>query len=292
MAQQSNKSNNTGEKKRGPGRPPGSKNKPKPQQTAYSGGPTRQEVLAEMKRRSDRDKRNNDIIWSITMFALGIFLFFTVVMDTTGSFGMAIHDLFNGLFGMMALTLPFLLFIFAGLLLAGKLQHLGARTTICCILIFLNLCILNSSRFIEVGNLKYGLADIAEYYVLGVSGQLGGAVGMEIASILAKLFGMPGLIIISLTVLTISIFLVANTPIARFASGLGRKMEIRRMERELDAEDQKYIPAPIAPEETVSRSVSAEPKKSIWKSIISGITRDESEEAYPKNAALLSLIHI
>ncbi len=286
MAQQSNKSNNTGEKKRGPGRPPGSKNKPKPQQPDYSGGPTRQEVLAEMKRRSDRDKRNNDIIWSITMFALGIFLFFTVVMDTTGSFGMAIHDLFNGLFGMMALTLPFLLFIFAGLLLAGKLQHLGARTTICSILIFLNLCILNSARFIDVGNLKYGLADIAEYYVLGVSGQLGGAVGMEIASILAKLFGMPGLIIISLTVLTISIFLVANTPIARFASGLGRKMEMRRLERELDAEDQKYIPAPIAAEDTVSWNVSAEPKKSLWKSIISGITRDDSEEAFPKNASL------
>lgn len=286
MAQQSNNTNNTGEKKRGPGRPPGSKNKPKTQQTAQSGGPTRQEVLEEMKRRSDRDKRNNDVIWSITMFALGVFLFFTVVMDTTGSFGMAIHDLFNGLFGMMALTLPFLLFIFAGLLLAGKLQHLGARTTICSILIFINLCILNSARFIDVNNLRYGLKDIVDYYVLGVSGQLGGAVGMEIASILAKLFGMPGLIIISLTVLIISIFLVANTPISRFASGIGRKMEIRRMEKELDAEDMKHIPAPIATEKTVSGSVSAEPKKSIWKSVFGGITRDDSEEEFPKHASL------
>ena len=83
MAQQT-KSNGT---KRGPGRPPGSKNKPKntsagpsTKKTTYSGNPTKQEVLDEMKRRSDRDRRNIDVIWSITLFAVAIFLFFTVVI--------------------------------------------------------------------------------------------------------------------------------------------------------------------------------------------------------------------
>ena len=85
MAQQTN-SNGT---KRGPGRPPGSKNKPKStsssassgkssSRSSYSGNPTKQEVLDEMKRRSDREKRNNDVIWSITLIAVALFLFFTV----------------------------------------------------------------------------------------------------------------------------------------------------------------------------------------------------------------------
>jgi hypothetical protein len=116
MAQKDN--NQTGQK-RGPGRPPGSKNKPK-NNTAASAAPTKKEVIDEMQRRSDRDRRNLDVIWSITLFAVGLFLFFTVVMDSTGSFGMKVHDLCLGLFGIMAFVLPFLVFVFAALDKAGQ----------------------------------------------------------------------------------------------------------------------------------------------------------------------------
>ena len=283
MAQQSS----NGEKKRGPGRPPGSKNKPK-EGPAYSSGPTKQEVLAEMQRRSDRDRRNIDVIWSITLFALAVFLFFTVVMDTTGSFGMKIHDLCKGLFGNMAFVLPFLVFLFAALLMAGKLSHIGLRTTIFSILIFINLCILNSYRYIDVTDLRYGFADIAEYYNAGKDGFMGGAVGMELATILAKLFGMPGLLIISITVLIISIFLVANTPISRFFDSFGRRAESRRMERELEEEErQKAAKLPGA----VAAAVPEEPKPSLWKSILSGITRDDSEDQQQPVRADVSAAH-
>ena len=97
MAQQTSSNG----QKRGPGRPPGSKNKPKTA-TSSSANPTKQEVLEEMQRRSDRDRRNIDVIWSITLFALGLFLFITVVVNSTGSFGKAVHDVCNGLFGVMA----------------------------------------------------------------------------------------------------------------------------------------------------------------------------------------------
>ena len=112
MAQKDN--NQTGQK-RGPGRPPGSKNKPKDTKAASTAAaktaPTKKEVIDEMQRRSDRDRRNLDVIWSITLFAVGLFLFFTVVMDSTGSFGMKVHDLCLGLFGTMAFVLPFLVFV-------------------------------------------------------------------------------------------------------------------------------------------------------------------------------------
>ena len=118
----------------------------------------------------------------------------------------------DGLFGIMAFVLPFLVFVFAALLMAGKLQHIGARTTIFSILIFINMCVLNSYRYIDPNNLRFGFSDIVDYYIEGIEGKSGGVFGMEIGSILAKLFGMPGLLIIAISVLIISIFLVANTP--------------------------------------------------------------------------------
>ena len=296
MAQQTN-NNNT---KRGPGRPPGSKNKPKNTaskqagstsksagsssgKTSYSGNPTKQEVLDEMKRRSDREKRNNDVIWSITLIAIALFLFFTVVMDTTGSFGMTIHDICNGLFGKMAFVLPFLVLIFAILLLAGKLSHINARTAIFSLLIFINMCVLNSYRFIDPDNIGCGFRDIMDFYIYGVDGKKGGAIGMEIGSILAKLFGMPGLLIISVTVLLISIFMVANSPISRMAGQLGMKREQNRILKELENDEKRRLTdeqIKAAMEADPSISASAEESKPFWKSILSGIVREEERDRY------------
>ncbi len=285
MAQQTN-SNGT---KRGPGRPPGSKNKSKSTssgassgkssgRSSYSGSPTKQEVLDEMKRRSDREKRNNDVIWSITLIAVALFLFFTVVMDTTGSFGMKVHDFCNGLFGVMAFVLPFLVLIFALLLLAGKLSHINTRTAIFSLLIFINMCVLNSYRFIDAKDIRFGFKDILDFYIYGRDGKMGGVIGMEIGSILAKLFGMPGLLIISITVLIISVFMVANSPISRLAGRIGTKREQNRILRELEEDEKRrltddQIKAAIAADPSISTSV--EEKKPFWKSVISGIIRDE-----------------
>ena len=214
----------TSQKKRGPGRPPGSKNK-----VNHAAAPSRNEQIDEMQRKYDRDRRNVDVIWSITLVAIGLFLFFTVVMDTTGSFGMYIHDFCLGLFGVMAYALPFLVFIFAILLLAGKLQHIGWRTILFSFLIFVNMCVLNSYRFIDEENLHFGFSDMADQYRNAISGIEGGVVGMEIGSLLVKFFGKPGLLIIAFTVIIISVFLVANTPISRFVEKTLNNREKKRM---------------------------------------------------------------
>ena len=270
--------------KRGPGRPPGSKNKPKNTSSASSSrssNPTKQEVLDEIKRRSDRDKRNNDVIWSITLIAVGLFLFFTVVMDTTGSFGMKVHDICNGLFGKMAFVLPFLVFLFAFLLLSGKLSHISKSTAIFSLLIFTNLCVLNSYRFIDPENIGFGFKDIVDFYIYGVDGKKGGVLGMEIGSILAKLFGMPGLLIIASTVLIISIFMVANTPISRLFAKISSKHEQNQILKEIEADERRKlsdaeIRAAVASDPSIS--APAEEKKPFWKSILSGITREDPEE--------------
>ena len=293
MAQQTNGSST----KRGPGRPPGSKNKPKnttasassSKKSSYSGNPTKQEVLEEMKRRSDREKRNNDVIWSITLIAIAVFLFFTVVMDTTGSFGNTVHDICNGLFGVMALVLPFLVLIFALLLLAGKLSHINTRTAVFSLLIFINMCVLNSYRFIDPENIGCGFKDIVDFYIYGVDGKKGGVIGMEIGSILARLFGMPGLLIVSITVLVISFFMVANSPISRLAGKVGSKYEQNKILKEIEEDEKRrltdeQIKAAIAADPSIS--APAEEKKPFWKSILSGIIRDEEPAASETAAAV------
>ena len=114
--------------KRGPGRPPGSKNKKsssssgsKQNAAAASADQIKYDKIRAMQEEYDRDRRNLDVIWSITLFALGLFLFITVVTNTTGSFGKSIHDVCIGLFGIVAYVLPFFVIIFAVLLFFRKI---------------------------------------------------------------------------------------------------------------------------------------------------------------------------
>ena len=289
MAQQTG---NNGQK-RGPGRPPGSKNKPKTGASSgksVAGNPTKQEVMEEMQRRSDRDKRNIDVIWSITLYALGLFLFITVVTRSTGSFGKAVHDVCNGLFGIMAYVLPFFVFLIATLLLLGKLRHIGTGTAIFSILIYINMCVLNASRFIDPEEgLRYGFHDIADFYRTGVDGYMGGAVGMEIGSLLAKFFGMPGLYIIALAIMIISIFMVANSPISKFFTRMGKKREENRILKELEADERRrisegQIKAAMSSDESIA-AAAPEPKQPFWRSVLSGIIREEQEASASHDAA-------
>ena len=96
------------EKKRGPGRPPGSKNKNTKSQsnsksaTAKATPKTKQEQIREMQDKRGSDYRTIDIVWGLSIVAIGVFFFFTIVLDNTGALGRAVHDICLGLFGIMA----------------------------------------------------------------------------------------------------------------------------------------------------------------------------------------------
>ena len=233
------------QKKRGPGRPPGSKNKNSTSNTNAT-PKTKQEHIKDIQFQIDRDRRTIDVIWSITLIAVAIFLFITVVMDTTGAFGEKIHDLCLGLFGIMAYVLPFLFLLSAILLLMRKLQHISGRTVFFSIMIFFMMCILNSYRFIDESKLAFGFSDIAKYYSAGMKGELGGVVGMELGSLLVKGFGKAGLIIFATAILVISIFLVANTPISEFFTKMQKKREEKKIMQELDEAEKAKIQQAVA----------------------------------------------
>ncbi len=293
-------------KKRGPGRPPGSKNKKSKSQSsannkqaALDPEQAKYDRIKALQEEYDRERRNLDVIWSITLTAVGLFLLFTIVMNSTGSFGKSVHDVFLGLFGIMAYALPFFVIIFALLLFMRKMQHISVRTVVFGLLIFINMCVLNSYRFIDENNLGFGFLDMAENYFKAIEGEGGGAIGMEIGSILVKFFGKPGLLIIASAVLIISVFLVANTPISRFIDKMFKKHEQKVYFRELEEAEKAKIQMAVASTATpgadpetgvVSGGIQhqheedkdkeplfAGSAKSIWKSIVNGIMRNDEE---------------
>ena len=141
---------------------------------------------------------------------------------------------------------------------------------------------------------------MADYYIDGINGKYGGVFGMEIGSLLTKWFGLPGLLIISLSVLVISIFLVANTPISRLIEGAGNKSRARKFLRELEDEERAMLAKENAAAPVNQPAVSAPAtgeaqvaeKGSFWKSIINGIKREEKPEEAPVQAAPPAVLDI
>ena len=105
-------------KKRGPGRPPGSKNKSKKsastsnnKRSSSNAENAEQKQIREMQEKRNSHRKLIDEIWGIAIFAIGVFLIFTMKSDSTGSFGHGIHNILRGLFGGMSYVLPYFLIL-------------------------------------------------------------------------------------------------------------------------------------------------------------------------------------
>ena len=197
----------------------------KTKETASSPHPKEwQEQIRELQEQRKRDYRILDKIWGIIFLAVGIFLVITTQLNTTGTFGNAIHSLVFGLFGLMAYALPYYFIALALCLFLRKMQHINGRTTFFSFLIFVMLCILNSYRYLDETNIQLSISAIGDFFDGGIQLRNGGVFGMWLGELIVKLLGKPGLIIFAVTVIAISVLLVADTPISKY---LGKKREQR-----------------------------------------------------------------
>lgn len=197
----------------------------KTKETASSPHPKEwQEQIRELQEQRKRDYRILDKIWGIIFLAVGIFLVITTQLNTTGTFGNAIHSLVFGLFGLMAYALPYYFIALALCLFLRKMQHVNGRTTFFSFLIFVMLCILNSYRYLDETNIQLSISAIGDFFDGGIQLRNGGVLGMWLGGLIVKLLGKPGLIIFAVAVIAISVLLVADTPISKY---LGKKREQR-----------------------------------------------------------------
>ena len=112
------------EKKRGPGRPPGSKNK---KAAAPQDSKARAKAM-EIQAKKKADRRVVDEIWAIIAIALGIFLIIATLTGGAGQFGEVIGSGLKGLLGFMAYVLPFYLILFGVLLFARQTASISVKT--------------------------------------------------------------------------------------------------------------------------------------------------------------------
>ena len=218
------------ETKRGPGRPPGSKNKTTKNKNAST---SRAKAKAqEIQAKKKADKRVMDEIWSIIAIAVGTFLAIATMTGGAGEFGKIIGAALRGTFGFMAYILPFYLIIFGVLLFARKTSHFSVRTFLLLLVLLLSLASMNSVRFLDEKNLELDLEIMKGFYTSGEQLLSGGFCGMILATLLMRWLGFAGCWIFCIMVTLICLLFLINTPISRFFGKIMEKMEERKLVRE------------------------------------------------------------
>ena len=195
------------EKKKGPGRPKGSKNK-----KSKSSDPKRKEI-EEMQKKRESNARLKDIIWGICYIALGALIFFAVQFHAAGEAGNIAGDILKGLFGMLGLVLPWYLIILGILMITRVFMHFSVKTLIISLVLLFLLCLINAGLYIDANNITF---DLVKFYNEGIELKSGGLIGMSVGSVIVKFLGKSGLYIISFAGVCISLLLILNTPLSKW----------------------------------------------------------------------------
>ncbi len=205
---------------RGPGRPPGSKNK------NISKSVKHDEPLQIIRAES----RIRDEIWAIIIMAVGTFLIVALQTSASGEFGRIMSDFLKGFFGIVALGLPYYLILYGILLFAKKTVHITGRSILLLFIVFLMACVINSARFIDASSLSVWPIDFKTFFDGGVALDNAGFMGMLLGGILIKAFGVYGLWIFAIVVILICLLLVVNTPVSQFLEALKERKERKNMD--------------------------------------------------------------
>ncbi|MBR5517074.1 MAG: DNA translocase FtsK [Firmicutes bacterium] len=236
------------EKKKGPGRPPGSKNKTtNTSSSKKSSKPTSKakEKAQEIQAKKKADRRVIDEIWAIIAIAIGVFLVVATMTDGAGQFGVIIDEFLKGLFGFVAYILPFYLILLGILLFSKKTVSISFKTTFLAFILLLMIATMNSVHFVDEANISFSLSTIKEYYGLGVDLKSGGFFGMLLATLLIKWFGVAGCWIFAIVTTIICLLLIINTPVSRFIRKIADKIEERKLIKEnahLDIPQDDIVP--------------------------------------------------
>ncbi|MDO4546378.1 MAG: DNA translocase FtsK 4TM domain-containing protein, partial [Bacillota bacterium] len=224
------------ETKRKPGRPPGSKNK-NSKTSSKTGKGTQGKPRAGTKAAAEAErlaakKRLRDEIVSIVLIAVGVFLVVAFQTSAAGTIGTVLSQFFKGLFGFTAYILPYYFIVYGILLFTRKTIHVGVKSVILLLVIFLALSLMNAGRFIQADMMEIGLGNLAVHYNNGMILDDGGAFGMVAGGTIVKLIGIPGLYIFSFVVIIICLLLLMDSPVSRFFENIKAKKQQRAVERE------------------------------------------------------------
>lgn len=224
------------EKKRGPGRPPGSKNK-----NSRKAPPSKavQKNVQQQEMRRESKAQIKDEILGIIMVALGIFLIIALQTHAAGVVGEAIAKGLKGMFGFVAFFLPYYFIVFGILLFLKKTIHISIKSIIYLVVIYLGIDLVNAARFMEKVAAGEGWGGFSRCFDDGVMLNGGGVFGQGVGSVIVNLIGIPGLLIFAFALIIVFLLLLINTPISRFFENIKLKKQRRELEREERAKERE-----------------------------------------------------
>lgn len=229
------------QKKKKPEKPAGTKNKKK--------------TLSEADANRLRKLRE---IQALIIIAAGIFLAIAMFFNVTGVVGDALGKFFKGCFGMIAFALPFYLLLYGGLMLAGRTKILSTLSTVFFIVLFFDIAIGNSIRFVDAKDPSIPILGIGDMYLAGTKLQNGGILGMIFATLLVKFIGVAGAYIFAGVLALISIIMIADRPYAGMVNWQ-EKSEERAQKRQAQKDkkqntETKQLP-PVKTEEQLELAI-------------------------------------
>ena len=223
------------QKKRGPGRPPGSKNKTK-KSTSGTGNTSAGGRHDLSSSRPTTQSRVIEEIGAIVILALGAFLVIALQTKFAGAVGTFFADFLKGCFGFGAYFLPYILIVYAILIFIKIAAPFRTRTMIIMIIVFLMADLINAGRFITT--MEVGILGVKDVYAQGVELMNGGVFGMFAGGGIYDLIGIYGLYIFAGVVILICLLLLLNTPISRFFEKAKVKRETMAKQRALEDEEE------------------------------------------------------
>ena len=172
--------------------------------------------------------RIHEEIWAIVIIALGIF--FAIALQTTaaGKVGVLVKNFFCGLFGNVGAVLPYFFVIYGVMLLINKTTHLNKKNIILFSLTFLMISLMYSERFIDTTAISFKYITLDKWFLSGMAGNSGGAVGMLAALLVLVWFGKTGLYIFGIATIIVCVLLLVNTPISQFLFNYKAKKEAKK----------------------------------------------------------------
>ena len=210
----------------------GTKSRKNRKTTGAKKSPAKTNRTSSRSGESKLNSRVKDEIVSLILVAVGIFLIVAFQTTAAGSIGLALSHFFKGLLGFAAYILPYYFIIYGVLLFMKKTIHVGVKSAVLLLVIFLMISLINSGRFIDESILNQKFWNIAVYYNNGMALFDGGAFGMMFGKLIVKLIGIPGLYIFSSVVIFICLMLLMNTPVSRFLEKAKEKKEKHKASKE------------------------------------------------------------
>ena len=199
--------------------------KKSPRSSSGTNSKTKSSIIMEERNPESRVKT---VIIGLIYIAIGAFLFAAMQFKTTGQFGDSLGIILKGIFGHIALVLPWYLIILGVLLVSQKTMRFSKKTIIITIIVLLLLCLVNSGRFINAADVNY---DLANAFNGGRNLSGGGVFGMVVGALLVELIGKTGLYLLAIVLIVICLIILFKSPISKLLDNRAERREEKKLQK-------------------------------------------------------------